>query len=73
MSVLGTRLEPVESSNIDAIGFHPELGIVVRFRNGSTYAYPNSTEAEMAEFRNAPSKGRWFHRNLRSRQFRRLA
>lgn len=66
------NLQPVESSNIEAVGFNQELGIVVRFRNGSTYAYPDGTNAELTEFLNSPSKGRWFHKNLRSRPFRKL-
>lgn len=60
-------LTPVESSNLKAIGYDPDLRrLTVQFNSGATHHYigvdPHTHAALMA----APSKGQYFHRWIRN-------
>ncbi len=62
-------MTPVESSNLEAIGFDGEA-IAVRFHNGRTYRYTaDPDEADIAKvfdaFASADSKGRYFAQHIR--------
>lgn len=49
----------VDSSNIESVGYDPkESALHVRFKSGNTYKYVGVTHDEMADFANAPSKGK---------------
>jgi hypothetical protein len=58
----------VQSSNIAAIGYEPESGVMhVRFKDGSTYAHPDTTPAEYRAFMASSSKGAHHAANFRKR------
>lgn len=65
------RLQEVKSSQIAAIGHHPETEtLVIQFKNwkgeiGSTYHYANFTTADFEAFKNADSLGRHFGKNIK--------
>lgn len=54
------EMMPVESSNIQAIGFDSG-SLRVRFRDGSEYDYADVTQGQHAAFLDAPSKGKWLN------------
>ena len=57
-------MEPVDSSNIAAIGYDVENQTAyVQFLNGSTYAYKGVPEHEFENLRTAPSVGSYLNRN----------
>jgi len=60
------RRVPVESSSIDSIGYENEV-LEVRFRNGGLYRYFLVPELMYELLMQAPSKGRFFNQNIRSR------
>ena len=68
------ELCPVESSNIEAIGFDPEAGeLHVRFKGGKTFCYSGCTQAEHDALLQASSIGKHFHQHLRGKkEFRAL-
>jgi KTSC domain len=67
-------MQPVKSSNIEAIGHDPASATLrVKFHSGHTYDYPNVTAAEHREFLAASSPGSHFHRTFRSRPFDRVS
>lgn len=43
--------------------------ITVTFHNGHQYTYPNFTYEDYQEFANADSKGKWFGKNLKNREY----
>lgn len=56
------------SSNVTRAELDVTTGIVtVRFKNGPSYRYGNFTPALLEEWRAAPSAGRWFHGNVKSK------
>ena len=57
----------VESSNIAAIAFKDNK-IFVKFKNNKIYSY-DYTEEEFKRFQNAPSKGKFFHENIKGLHF----
>jgi hypothetical protein len=60
------KMEPVESSNIRAIGHDPKtLTMRVEFKNGGTYEYANVPAHAHADFMSSPSKGQHLLRNIR--------
>lgn len=62
-------MQPVESSNIEAVGHDPATNTLsVRFRGGNTYHYPNFTAAQFETFLKAESAGKHFHTHIRSRE-----
>jgi hypothetical protein len=61
-------LEPVQSSNIKAIGYEPATStLAVQFHSGTTHEYAGVTPAEHAAFMAAPSKGKHFHKHIRAK------
>lgn len=68
MDVSKIKMEPVESSNLEAVGYDEENSLLfIRFQKGGVYVYfkvpRNIYEALMA----APSKGRFFHQAIRGK------
>jgi len=68
------RLQPVESSQIAAIGYHPETQtLAIRFHRGygrdqapgPLYQYSNVTADDYEAFRNAESLGRHFGQHIK--------
>jgi hypothetical protein len=60
------HLQPVESSNIAAIGYDDEeQALFIEFNSGSTYKYIDVPFAMYEAFMDADSKGRFFHSNIR--------
>ena len=58
---------PVESSNVESIGYDQENQIVyVRFLNGSLYIYKEVPEYEFENLLNAPSIGSYIHSNFKN-------
>ena len=59
--------EPVESSNIEAIGYLKESKILkVTFKGGSSYIYKNVEELQLKNIQNAKSIGRYFNDNIKA-------
>ena len=59
--------EPVESSNIDSIGYLKESKILkVVFKGGSGYIYKNVDELQIKNINNAKSIGRYFNDNIKA-------
>lgn len=66
-------LHPVVSSNIQAIGHDPRTNeLVVEFKNGSRYSYPNVTTAQFEAFKAAESAGKHFAANIKGLPFTKL-
>lgn len=64
-------MDSVESSQIAAIGHHPETNtLAIQFpskteRPGSVYHYANFTAEQFEEFKNAESKGSHFGKKIK--------
>lgn len=59
--------EKVESSNIEAIGYHRQQQILrIIFQGGRAYDYPMVTEREYRALMAAESKGRFFNSRIKS-------
>jgi hypothetical protein len=57
----------VESSNIDAIGYDPDLKrLSVRFKSGRTYQYENVGEDDYQNLLNASSTGKHFNDHIKN-------
>jgi len=63
---------PVESSNIKTVGW--ESGILeIEFHSGGIYQYSDVPASVYTDMLNAPSKGKYFHANVKGRyEFRRI-
>jgi hypothetical protein len=60
-------VNPVKSSNIKGIGYHPETQtMAVKFSNG-IYHYNGVTEKEFQAFQKAESIGKHFHSVIRGK------
>jgi KTSC domain len=64
-------LVPVESSNLEAVGYAAEGGLFVRFRAhahspASLYHYPEVTAQEHTELMKAPSLGKHFAAHIKA-------
>lgn len=58
--------QEVDSSNIRAIAYHEDSGqILVRFKDGATWSYPDCDEQLYGQFKEAPSVGKFFHSNIK--------
>jgi hypothetical protein len=55
----------VKSANWDDISEN----ITVTFHNGHKYTYPNFTYDDYQSFSTATSKGQWFGKNLKNREY----
>lgn len=61
-------LIPVDSSNIEAVGYDPESQVMhVKFRSGDTYQYSGVPADEHQALMSAPSIGGHFHRRIKGR------
>jgi hypothetical protein len=61
------EMQPVESSNIKAIGHDPETSTLrVEFKNGGIYEFPASAE-DHAALMASPSKGKHFYKHFRGK------
>lgn len=71
MGGMYTELVPVVSSNISGVGWTPTFRGVqfswleVEFLSGSLYGYTYVTESMYNAFLDAPSKGKYFWKNIR--------
>lgn len=64
------QLTPVESTALDAIGWHKEIGLVVRFNGGHIWAYDDDDHAIYDAIMASPSKGKAFDRLVKKRNVR---
>jgi hypothetical protein len=59
---------PVNSSNIAAIGYDSESGVLeVEFTNGTVYSYSGVPMGEYDGLLSADSKGKYFNANIKNR------
>lgn len=59
-------LQPVQSSNIAAIGYDAETQVLtVQFHSGRSYNYANVPETEHLAFLDASSKGQFFNAHIK--------
>lgn len=71
MSVTWTK--DVYSSNLASVGYDAEAQeMIVTFRKGGRYVYPNVTEEQALQLANAPSAGSLFHAEFKQLPFRKL-
>lgn len=62
------QLHPVQSSNIDAVGYDPETQTLsVRFHSGDTFHYAGVPPGEYQDLISAGSIGGQFHRRIKGR------
>lgn len=63
---------PVESRALAAVGYSKRLrALEIEFRNGAIYRYLDVSPSVHKAFVNAPSKARFYHKNIRG-QYRSL-
>lgn len=64
------ELQPVESSNIEAIGHDPATKTLrIRFKSGGTYDYPDVSAKKHQDLVGAKSLGQYFHRYFKQHKF----
>ena len=62
-----TTMTPVDSSNLTAVGYDAETQMLtIEFRDGRKHAYTGVPPETHQMLMNAPSKGRFFHANIRN-------
>jgi hypothetical protein len=59
------KMRPVESSNLDAVGWSDGM-LTVRFRSGSVYSYAGVPRGVYQRLLHAESKGRFFSAHIRN-------
>ena len=60
------EMQPVDSSNIDSVGYDPETQrLTVRFRTGKTYHYNGVDSRTFDELMKAESKGKFLYQNIK--------
>lgn len=64
------ELVPVTSSAIREIGWHDEIGLVVRFHGGNIWSYDDDDHALFDAIMAASSKGQAFDRLVKKRNVR---
>jgi len=62
----------VESSNLDAVAYRGDYGLLVRFKVGTVYRYPDVSPATFNDLLESNSKGRFFHAHIRPLAFEKL-
>jgi len=73
-----TEFQPIVSSNIEAAAWSPLGRIIVRFKNGSAYEYPNCDADLWKEFqktfdgKQGRSAGKFLNARLRPRPYERI-
>lgn len=61
-------MQPVASSNVEAIGYDPEARVMhVRFKGGSTYAHHDVDPKDHAAFVRADSKDQHYHQAFKGK------
>lgn len=64
----------VRSSNVESVGWDEDgQELLVKFKNGGTYAYSGQSEATMQDILTSPSPGSYVARHLRGRAARKIA
>lgn len=59
--------EEVESANLEKFWYNPgRRSLTVEFRKGGLYRYSGVSPELVEGLREAPSKGRYFHKHIRS-------
>lgn len=67
MDYSNINMVPVESSNVESIGYDENEQILyVRFLTGATYIYKGVNEYEFNGLLTAPSVGSYLHRNIKN-------
>ena len=62
-----TALTPVESSNIEAVGYDDATrSLTVKFKNGTTFRYDDVEPEHYENMISADSVGSYFHKNVRN-------
>lgn len=64
------KLIPVSSSAISEIGWHKQVGLLVRFRGGAIWCYDDDDHALFDAIMTAPSKGKAFDQLVKKRNVR---
>ena len=67
------KLEPIESSNLAAVGWDTTLGLIVAFKSGGRYRYPDADRAVYEGLLAAESAGKFFHANIKPLAFQKAA
>ena len=66
MEVLVLNREPVESSNLNSVGYEPDTKTLeIEFHDGGIYQYFDVPEHIHADLMSASSHGKYFHANIR--------
>lgn len=64
----------LRSSNVARAAFDEDAGeLLIQFKSGSTYAYPNQSESTLQDIVNASSPGGYVSRWLRNQPSRRIS
>lgn len=62
------KLQPVQSSNVQAIGYDPAKHVMhVQFRGGATYAHEGVSPDQHQAFMDSPSKGKHYHATFKDK------
>jgi len=62
------KMTPVSSSNLASVGYDSATRTLhVEFKSGAVYEYYDVPEAEYQGLIDAPSKGSYFHQNIKDR------
>lgn len=65
---MAIEMMPLNSSNIAAAGYDPEIGTLrIEFKSGAVYSYANVPAEVHADLMTAPSAGGYFFRNIKDR------
>jgi ATP-dependent DNA helicase RecG len=69
------KREPVESSNIQSVGYDATLRVLeIEFHGGAVYQYDDVDSSVYADLMAADSKGQFFSREIRKQyQYERIA
>lgn len=72
MNIADVSMKPVDSSNIESLGYF-QGNLFVRFMNGGIYKYRDVSEDIYQELLDAPSKGKFLNSSIKpNHKFERL-